>query len=128
MAGDRLPRLRGHAGQGRRLHSDRNWATDLTPVRRRVPHPNLCLNTSQQLDGRRPLTPTARTCRSREAIAFRSKLGNGFDPGPPARAASKPLFDYLATVGWPATAYPDCADMQVKGGDCILKSEDEAAF
>jgi hypothetical protein len=56
------------------------------------------------------------------------KLGNGFDPGPAAHASSKPLFDYLATVGWPVMAYPGCADMQIKGGDCILKSEDEAAL
>ncbi|MCL5097216.1 MAG: hypothetical protein M1608_06775 [Candidatus Omnitrophica bacterium] len=27
------------------------------------------------------------------------KLGNGFDPGPTARAISKPVLDYLATVG-----------------------------
>jgi hypothetical protein len=56
------------------------------------------------------------------------KLGNGFDPGPAARASSKPLFDYLATVGWPVMAYPGCADMQIKGGDCVLKGEDEAAL
>jgi hypothetical protein len=62
------------------------------------------------------------------AVMREQKLGNGFDPGPAARAASKPLFDYLATVGWPVTAYADCADMQVEGGDCVLKSEDEAAF
>ena len=55
-------------------------------------------------------------------------LGNGFDPGPAARAASKPLFDYLATVGWPVIAYPGCADMQIKGGRCVLGREDEAAL
>jgi hypothetical protein len=55
------------------------------------------------------------------------KLGNGFDPGPAARAANQPVFDYLAGVGWPVMAYPGCADMQVKGG-CSLGSEDEAAL
>jgi hypothetical protein len=55
-------------------------------------------------------------------------LGNGFDPGPTAQAASKPLFDYLATVGWPVMAYPGCADMQIKGGDCVLTAEDESAL
>ena len=54
-------------------------------------------------------------------------LGNGFDPGPSARAANKALFDYLAGVGWPVIAYPGCADMQVKGG-CALGPEDEAAL
>jgi hypothetical protein len=54
-------------------------------------------------------------------------LGNGFDPGPAARAVNKPVFDYLATVGWPVMAYPGCADMQVKGG-CALGAEDQAAL
>jgi hypothetical protein len=56
------------------------------------------------------------------------KLGNGFDPGPTARASSKPLFDYLATIGWPVMAYPGCADMQIQGGDCVLQSEDGNAL
>jgi hypothetical protein len=54
-------------------------------------------------------------------------LGNGFDPGPAARAINKPVFDYLASVGWPVIAYPGCADMQVKGG-CALQTEDERAL
>ena len=55
------------------------------------------------------------------------KLGNGFDPGPAARAVNKPSFDYLATIGWPVMAYPGCADMQIKGG-CALGPEDAAAL
>ncbi len=55
-------------------------------------------------------------------------LGNGFDPGPAARASSKPLFDFLATNGWPVMAYPGYADMQIQGGDCVLKSEDQLAL
>jgi hypothetical protein len=55
-------------------------------------------------------------------------LGNGFDPGPAARSSSKPLFDYLATVGWPVMAYPGCADMQIKGGRCVLGEEDKLAL
>lgn len=55
-------------------------------------------------------------------------LGNGFDPGPAAHAPSKPLFDYLATAGWPVVAYPGCADMQIKGGRCVLGPEDLAAL
>ena len=51
-------------------------------------------------------------------------LGNGFDPGPAPRASSKPLFDYLATVGWPVMCYPGCADMQIKGGSCVLGPEE----
>lgn len=61
------------------------------------------------------------------ALMQEKDLGNGFDPGPAARAANKPIFDYLATVGWPVIAYPGCADMQVKGG-CALGPEDEAAL
>jgi hypothetical protein len=53
-------------------------------------------------------------------------LGDGFDPGPAARAINRPVFDYLANIGWPVVAYPGCADMQVKGG-CLLGPEDEAA-
>ena len=55
-------------------------------------------------------------------------LGNGFDPGPTPRPSTKPIFDYLATVGWPVMCYPGCADMQIKGGNCVLKREDEAAL
>jgi hypothetical protein len=62
------------------------------------------------------------------AVMREQKLGNGFDPGPAAKATSKPLFEYLATVGWPVMAYPGCADMQIKGGDCVLDAADEAAL
>jgi hypothetical protein len=54
-------------------------------------------------------------------------LGNGFDPGPAARAGNRPAFEYLASVGWPVMAYPGCADMQVNGG-CALGPEDLAAL
>ena len=54
-------------------------------------------------------------------------LGNGFDPGPSARAENKQVFDYLASVGWPVMAYPGCADMQIKGG-CALDAQDGAAL
>jgi hypothetical protein len=54
-------------------------------------------------------------------------LGNGFDPGPAARPVNKPVFDFLATTGWPVIAYPGSADMQVKGG-CALGPEDKAAL
>ena len=40
----------------------------------------------------------------------------------------KPIFDYLASIGWPATCYPGCADMQVDGGRCVLGPENEAAL
>ena len=55
-------------------------------------------------------------------------LGNGFDPGPTPRPKTKPIFDYLASVGWPVICYPGCADMQVKGGRCVLGTENEAAL
>ena len=56
------------------------------------------------------------------------KLGNGFDPGPTPNRNTKPIFDYLASVGWPVTCYPGCADMQVKGGNCVLGRENETAL
>lgn len=55
-------------------------------------------------------------------------LGNGFDPGPAARAVSKPLFECIAEAGWPVVAYPGCADMQINGGRCVLGPEDAAAL
>lgn len=62
------------------------------------------------------------------SIMKEQPLGNGFDPGPAARAGSKPWFDYLAGVKWPVMAYPGCADMQIKGGRCVLGPEDKAAL
>jgi len=56
------------------------------------------------------------------------RLGNGFDPGPPPQPNLKPVFDYLAGVGWPVMCYPGCADMQIKGGRCVLGPEHEAAL
>ena len=59
--------------------------------------------------------------------AMRDKhLGNGFDPGPAAVASSRPLLEYLATVGWPVICYPpDGGRMQVKGGTSVLNNADE---
>ena len=62
------------------------------------------------------------------AVMREQKLGNGFDPGPAPNPNTKPLFDYLATVGWPVICYPGCADMQIKGGRCVLGRENEAAL
>ena len=56
------------------------------------------------------------------------QLGNGFDPGPTPRGHAKPIFDYLAGVGWPVICYPGYADMQVKGGRCVLGPEDGASL
>jgi len=55
-------------------------------------------------------------------------LGNGFDPGPTPNRTTKPIFDYLAGVGWPVMCYPGCADMQIKGGRCVLGPENKAAL
>ena len=62
------------------------------------------------------------------AVMKERGLGNGFDPGPAARAASRPLFEYLATIGWPIICYPGWSDMQVKDGRSRLNDEDEAAL
>jgi hypothetical protein len=56
------------------------------------------------------------------------QLGNGFDPGPTPRPNTKAIFDYLASVGWPVVCYPGHADMQVKGGRCVLSPEDGASL
>lgn len=56
------------------------------------------------------------------------RLGNGFDPGPTPHPNNKQVFDYLARVGWPVMCYPGGADMQVKGGRCVLGPENEAAL
>jgi hypothetical protein len=55
-------------------------------------------------------------------------LGNGFDPGPTPNRTTKPIFDYLASQGWPVMCYPGCADMQIKGGRCVLGPENEAGL
>ena len=55
------------------------------------------------------------------------KLGNGFDPGPSPNSNTKPLFDYLATVGWPVISYSG-GEMQIKGGRSVFGPEHEAAL
>ncbi len=55
-------------------------------------------------------------------------LGNGFDPGPTANAASKPLFEYLASIRWPMICYPGFGDFQIKDGNARLSDADEAAM
>ncbi len=55
------------------------------------------------------------------------KLGNGFDPGPSPHARTKPIFDYLATVGWPAVFYSG-AEMQIKGGRAVMGGEQKSAI
>lgn len=55
-------------------------------------------------------------------------LGNGFDPGPAPRSHAKPVFDYLASVGWPVVCYPGCADMQIDGGRCVMTPADASAL
>jgi hypothetical protein len=55
-------------------------------------------------------------------------IGNGFDPGPVAKASSRPLFEYLAALGWPVLMYPGYGDMQVADGDARLTDEDEQAI
>jgi len=59
------------------------------------------------------------------AVMRQQNLGNGFDPGPGAEA--KPIFDYLATVGWPVVCYPG-GEMQINGGRTVLGRRQEAAL
>ncbi|MCY2953637.1 MAG: hypothetical protein NTU53_16910 [Planctomycetota bacterium] len=68
------------------------------------------------------------TLRSLVQVMRNQQLGNGFDPGPTPRPNAKAIFEYLASVGWPVVCYPGYADMQVKGGRCVLGPEDGAAL
>src|SRR4051794_28551 len=65
--------------------------------------------------------------REMVAIMREQKLGNGLDPGPSPQPASKPLFDYLATVGWPVLCYSG-GEMQIKGGRGVFGRENELAL
>jgi hypothetical protein len=56
------------------------------------------------------------------AVMRDQKLGNGFDPGPGPHTSSKPVIDYLATVGWPVVCYSG-AEMQIKGGRSVFGPE-----
>jgi hypothetical protein len=55
-------------------------------------------------------------------------LGNAFDPGPTPNPTTKSIFDYLSTIGWPVACYPGCADMQIKGGHCVLGPDNQTAL
>ena len=67
--------------------------------------------------------------RLRELVAVMraQKLGNGFDPGPGPSPNSRPVFDYLATVGWPVISYSG-GEMQIKGGRAVMGPENLAAL
>ena len=54
-------------------------------------------------------------------------LGNGFDPGPSPNARTKPIFDELATVGWPVLFYSG-AEMQIQGGRAVMGGEQRGAI
>jgi hypothetical protein len=89
----------------------------------------------QLLPGRQDFTFTMYGCpgsldelKQLVGVMREKGLGNGFDPGPTARASSRPVFDYLATVGWPIICYPGWSDMQVKNGRCRLQDADEEAL
>ncbi len=61
------------------------------------------------------------------AVMREQKLGNGLDPGPSPQPDATPVFDYLATVGWPVVCYPG-GDMQIKGGRGPLGRDNEASL
>lgn len=63
------------------------------------------------------------------AIMRARRLGNAIDPGPTAEAVSRPLFELLATEGWPVICQPrHNRQQQIKGGDIALRDEDVAAM
>jgi hypothetical protein len=59
------------------------------------------------------------TLRQLVDVMREQRIGNGFDPGPGTGLASKPIFDYVATVGWPVICYSG-GEMQIKGGRAVL--------
>ena len=61
-------------------------------------------------------------------VMRREHMGNGFDPGPTPRLGAKPVFDFLASVGWPVMCYPGYADMPIKGGRCVLTPDDASSL
>jgi hypothetical protein len=70
-----------------------------------------------------------KTLKELVQVMQESGLGNGFDPGPIGGAQSKPLFEYLATVGWPIISYPPYyGEFQIKEGRARLSDHDEAAL
>ena len=74
----------------------------------------------EPVDHLKPLRELVRVMREQN-------LGNGFDFGPYPRANTKPLFDYLATVGWPIICSVG-PEMQIRGGRAVLGREAEAAL
>ncbi len=67
------------------------------------------------------------TLRQLVGVMRERRIGNGFDPGPGTGPASKPIFDYLATVGWPLVSYSG-GEMQIKGGRAVLGPENLASL
>lgn len=61
------------------------------------------------------------------AVMRAQNLGNGFDPVTGAAPRSQPIFDFLATVGWPAICYSG-SEMQIKGGRAVLGRENAAVL
>jgi hypothetical protein len=61
------------------------------------------------------------------AVMRARHLGNGFDPLTGMGPHAKPLFDYLATVGWPAICYTG-SEMQIEGGRAVLGRDDAAVL
>jgi hypothetical protein len=54
-------------------------------------------------------------------------LGNGFDPGPGAGLGAKPIWEYLAVLGWPVVFYSG-GEMQIQGGRAVFSPEQEASL
>lgn len=61
------------------------------------------------------------------AVMREQHLGNGFDPTPGPIPSAKPLFDYLAGIGWPAVCYSG-GEMQINGGRAVFGPEHAATL
>jgi hypothetical protein len=61
------------------------------------------------------------------SVMKEQKLGNGFDPLAGLNPDSRPIFDYAATVGWPAVYYSG-AEMQIQGGRSVFGKEHAIAI
>lgn len=61
------------------------------------------------------------------AVMRDQHLGNGFDPTPGPIPSVKSVFDYLATIGWPAICYSG-SEMQIDGGRAVFGPEHAASL
>lgn len=58
-------------------------------------------------------------------VLKQNNLANGFDPGPGPNPNAGPMFEYLASLGWPIVFYSG-GEMQIKGGRSVFGINEES--